>query len=168
MRTVASPIRFLVDDQDGRRYVATTAGRALFSAITPRALGFQNKDMKKKALGESVFESYRKAGGKRSLSDHYTAAYDGIVFHKRLRDKVLFSDHSLATDAVFAEVHLITCRNVLIYFDRALQDRAVGLFQEALVRRGVLGLGSKESLQLSAHADRFVDLVGRERIYQRV
>ncbi len=58
----ASAIRFLVDDDEGRRYVVTTAGRALFSAITPKALGFQNKDMKKKALGESVFQSYRRAG----------------------------------------------------------------------------------------------------------
>ena len=144
--------------------------RALIYAtdINPEALRRAEAGVYSLDRAAAFSESYRRAGGKRSLSDHCTAAYGGVVFDKRLREKVLFSDHSLATDAVFAEVHLITCRNVLIYFDRALQDRAIGLFQEALVRRGVLGLGSKESLQFSAHAGAFVELVGPERIYQRI
>ena len=79
----------------------------------------------------------------------------------------MFSDHSLATDSVFAEVHLVSCRNVLIYFDRELQDRAVGLFREALVRRGFLGIGSKESLRFSTHADAFEELVRDDRIYRK-
>ena len=70
-------------------------------------------------------KAYREAGGRASLSDYYTAGYNAAVFDKTLREGVLFSDHSLATDSVFAELHLITCRNVLIYFDRALQDHAV-------------------------------------------
>ena len=65
----------------------------------------------------------------------------------------MFSDHSLATDSVFAEVQLVSCRNVLIYFNRELQDRALGLFRDSLCRRGFLGLGAKESLRFSAHAD---------------
>jgi chemotaxis protein methyltransferase CheR len=111
--------------------------------------------------------NYLAAGGKRSLSDYYHAAYDGAVFDRALRQKVLFADHSLATDTVFSEVHLVSCRNVLIYFDRPLQDRAIGLFKEALVRRGFLGLGSKESLRLTSHADAFTELSQRERIYQK-
>jgi chemotaxis protein methyltransferase CheR len=79
----------------------------------------------------------------------------------------VFSDHSLATDSVFAEVHFVSCRNVLIYFDRQLQDRAVGLFREALVRKGFLGIGSKESLRFSTHADAFEELVREDRIYRR-
>ena len=67
---------------------------------------------------------------------------------------IVFSDHSLATDSVFAEVQLVSCRNVLIYFNRELQDRALGLFREALCRKGFLGLGAKESLRFSAHARR--------------
>lgn len=109
--------------------------------------------------------NYQRAGGKRSLSDYYTAAYDGIAFDRRLRANVVFSDHSLATDSVFAEVHFVTCRNVLIYFDAALRDRALGLFRDSLVRRGFLALGAKESLVSSAHARGFSELDRLHRLY---
>lgn len=112
-------------------------------------------------------DNYRKAGGRASLSEYYTAAYGRAVFDKSLRENMVFSDHSLATDSVFAEVQLVSCRNVLIYFDRVLQDRAVGLFRDALVRRGFLGIGSKESLRFSQHTEAFDELVRNERIYQR-
>lgn len=111
--------------------------------------------------------NYLAAGGTRSLSDYYHAAYGGAVFDRALREKVLFADHSLATDTVFSEVHLVSCRNVLIYFDRPLQDRAISLFREALVRRGFLGLGSKESLRLTSHADAFTEVSAAARIYQK-
>jgi chemotaxis protein methyltransferase CheR len=111
--------------------------------------------------------NYQRAGGSRSLSDYYTAAYDQIAFDRRLRENVVFSDHSLATDHVFAEVQLVTCRNVLIYFDQALKDRALGLFQASLVRKGFLGLGSKENLRSSAHREAFVELDRENRIYER-
>ncbi len=68
---------------------------------------------------------------------------------------------------MFAEVHLVSCRNVLIYFDRALQDRAVGLFRDALVRRGFLGLGRHETLRFSSHAGAFTPIAPEEQIYQR-
>ncbi|AWM39233.1 Chemotaxis protein methyltransferase Cher2 [Gemmata obscuriglobus] len=112
-------------------------------------------------------ENHRKAGGKSSLSDYYTAAYGSAVFDKSLRRRTVFSDHSLASDAVFAEVQLVSCRNVLIYFDRDLQDRAVGLFKDSLVRKGFLGLGAKESLRFSAHADAFAPFAPDERVYQK-
>jgi chemotaxis protein methyltransferase CheR len=112
-------------------------------------------------------ENHRKSGGKSSLSDYYQAAYGRASFDKSLRRKVVFSDHSLVTDAVFAEMHLISCRNVLIYFDRTAQDRALGLFKESLSRKGFLGLGSKESLRFSQHAQSFADFVREEKIYQR-
>ncbi|WP_394441898.1 CheR family methyltransferase [Sphingobium naphthae] len=112
-------------------------------------------------------ENHQKSGARSSLSDYYTADYGRAVFDKRLRERVVFSDHSLVTDAVFAEMHLISCRNVLIYFDRELQDRAIGLFHESLARKGFLGLGSKESLRFSGHAAGFSDFVREEKIYQR-
>lgn len=112
-------------------------------------------------------ENHRAAGGKCSLSDYYTTAYGGAVFDKSLKERVVFSDHSLVTDAVFGEMHLISCRNVMIYFDRALQDRALGLFEDSLVRNGFLGLGAKENLRFSSHASSFADFVRSERIYQR-
>jgi chemotaxis protein methyltransferase CheR len=109
--------------------------------------------------------NYLRAGGQRSLSDYYTAAYEGIAFDRRLRANCVFSDHSLATDSVFAEVHLVACRNVLIYFDGELRDRALGLFRNSLVRRGFLALGSKESLSGSAHARAFTELDRGNRLY---
>jgi chemotaxis protein methyltransferase CheR len=111
--------------------------------------------------------NHHKSGARSSLSDYYTAAYGGAVFDKSLRDHIVFSDHSLATDSVFAEVQLVSCRNVLIYFGRALQDRALGLFRESLCRSGFLGLGSKESLRFCAHADEFADFVREQKIYQK-
>ena len=107
------------------------------------------------------------AGGTRSFSDYYTAAYNAALFDGALCENVTFADHSLATDSVFAEVQLVSCRNVLIYFDRELQDRAIGLFSDALCRRGFLGIGSKESLRFSSHAGDFEDFVPEDRIYQK-
>jgi chemotaxis protein methyltransferase CheR len=112
-------------------------------------------------------ENHQKSGGRSSLSDYYTANYARAVFDKSLRNRVVFSDHSLVTDAVFAEVQLISCRNVMIYFDRSFQDRAIGLFRDSLSRHGFLGLGSKESLRFSDHAQAFVEFDRDEKIYQR-
>jgi chemotaxis protein methyltransferase CheR len=112
-------------------------------------------------------ENHRKSGGTSSLSEYYQAAYGRVSFDKSLRRKVVFSDHSLVTDAVFAEMHLISCRNVLIYFDRTAQDRALGLFKDSLARKGFLGLGSKESLRFSQYAGSFADFLREEKIYQR-
>lgn len=112
-------------------------------------------------------EAHRKSGGNSSLSDYYTAAYGRALVDKSLREHIVFSDHSLATDSVFAEVQLISCRNVLIYFNRDLQDRAVGLFRDSLCRKGFLGIGSKESLRFSVHSHSFSDLVPEQRIYQK-
>jgi chemotaxis protein methyltransferase CheR len=111
--------------------------------------------------------NHHKSGARTSLSDYYTAAYGRAVFNKSLKDHIVFSDHSLATDSVFAEVQLISCRNVLIYFGRALQDRAIGLFREALCRQGFLGIGAKESVRFSSHAEAFLDFVPAERILQK-
>ncbi|WP_294331795.1 CheR family methyltransferase [uncultured Sphingomonas sp.] len=112
-------------------------------------------------------ENHRLSGGRSSLSDYYTAAYGGAVFDKSLRARAVFAEHSLATDQVFAEVQLVSSRNVLIYFDRGLQDRALGLFGESLVRGGFLGLGSRETLRFSRHAAAFSDFDAVERIYRR-
>lgn len=91
--------------------------------------------------------NYFEAGGRASLSDYYETAYSRAVMSPDLRRRILFSDHSLATDSAFAEVQLISCRNVLIYFERSLQNRTLGLFLDSLCPRGFLGLGMHESLQ---------------------
>ena len=111
--------------------------------------------------------NHHKSGGRSSLSDYYTAAYGRAVFDKSLKEHIVFSDHSLATDSVFAEVQLVSCRNVLIYFNRTLQDRAVSLFREALCRQGFLGIGAKESIRFSSQADAFLNFIPAEKIYQK-
>jgi chemotaxis protein methyltransferase CheR len=112
--------------------------------------------------------NYQRAGGLRSFSDYYTAAYGGALLDKSLRDAITFADHSLATDAVFSETQFVSCRNVLIYFNRRLQDRALGLFTDSLSHRGFLGLGSKETLDFSAYADRFEAVSRPDRLYRRL
>lgn len=112
-------------------------------------------------------ENHRLSGSPTSLSDYYTAAYGGVVFDKSLRARTVFAEHSLATDQVFAEAHLISSRNVLIYFDRELQDRAIGLFGNSLVRGGYLGLGSRETLRFSGASACFDEFEPAEKIYRR-
>ncbi len=143
--------------------------RTIFYAtdINPEALAAAEAGVYPLDRLRKFTENHQKSGGKSSLSDYYTAAYGRAVFDKSLRSRVVFSDHSLVTDAVFAEMHLISCRNVMIYFDRPLQDRAVGLFRESLTHNGFLGLGSKESLRFSAYAAAFAEFVPGEKIYQR-
>ena len=143
--------------------------RTLFYAtdINPDALRATEAGVYAQDRIKKFTENHQKSGGKSSLSDYYTADYGRAVFDKTLRERVVFSDHSLVTDSVFAEMHLISCRNVMIYFDRPLQDRAIGLFRESLTRKGFLGLGSKESLRFSEHVGAFSDFVPEEKIYQR-
>jgi chemotaxis protein methyltransferase CheR len=111
--------------------------------------------------------NHRDSGARSSLSDYYTAAYERAIFDKSLKEHIVFSDHSLATDSVFAEVQLVSCRNVLIYFNRSLQDRAVALFRDSLCRQGFLGLGSKETLRFSSQAGAFDVFVRQDKIYQK-
>jgi chemotaxis protein methyltransferase CheR len=144
--------------------------RALVYAtdINPKALGAAKAGMYPIDRIAQFSENYLAAGGTRSLSDYYHAAYGSAIFDRALRQRVLYADHSLATDSVFSEVHFVSCRNVLIYFDRSLQDRSLSLFHDALVHRGYLGLGAKESLHFSALASSFVEVPGRQRIYRKV
>lgn len=109
--------------------------------------------------------SYQKAGGKRSFSDYYTADDEIATLHESLKKNVVFANHNLGTDSVFAEMNLVICRNVLIYFNKQLQDRVIGLFMESLPGGGFLCLGSKENLQFSTHFDAFEPVVNQERIY---
>ena len=112
-------------------------------------------------------DNHRRSGADRSLSEYYTAAYGRAALDRSFRQHIVFSDHSLATDSVFAEVELVSCRNVLIYFTHELQSRAVGLFREALCRRGFLGIGAKESLRFSTHEPAFTELSREHRLFQK-
>ena len=135
--------------------------------INPRALATAQAGIYRLDRVAQFSASYLAAGGKESLSHYYTAAYGNAIFDKSLKSQIVFSDHSLATDNVFSEVELVSCRNVLIYFDRELQARAIGLFHDALAPRGFLGIGSKETLRFSPHAAAFEEYVAAERIYRK-
>ena len=111
--------------------------------------------------------NYQKAGGKESFSGYYTAKYDSAIINQALKKNILFADHNLVTDGVFGEMNLILCRNVLIYFDKTLQNRVIGLFYDSLCRNGFLCLGSKESLMFSEYKSAFEDVVKEEKIYRK-
>jgi chemotaxis protein methyltransferase CheR len=113
-------------------------------------------------------ENYIRAGGQRSFSEYYTAMYDGALFDQRLARNVVFAQHNLVTDRSFADFTVIFCRNVLIYFDKDLQNRVQSLFYESLVRLGVLCLGSKESLKFSTFETCYDRMSSSEKIYRKV
>jgi len=113
-------------------------------------------------------QNYIKAGGTRAFSEYYLAKYDGAQFQRSLIENVVFAQHNLVSDRSFNEFQVIVCRNMMIYFDRALQDRVHRLFYESLVTFGVLGLGHKESIQFSPHEDCFEELDPSERLYRKV
>lgn len=111
--------------------------------------------------------NYQRAGGKAAFVDYYTAHHHSIILDRSLKKNIVFANHNLETDGVFGEMHLILCRNVMIYFNRELQDRVIRLFHDSLCRHGILSLGSKESIRFSAHAKHFDDLVADEKIYRK-
>jgi chemotaxis protein methyltransferase CheR len=116
---------------------------------------------------QEATRNYQQAGGKASLGEYYHARYDAAAMDSALKERIVFSGHNLASDSVFGDMHLVFCRNVLIYFNRELQNRALGLFTESLVHGGFLCLGTKEDLQFS-NASGSYDIVDDEaRIYKK-
>ena len=113
-------------------------------------------------------ENYIRAGGTRSFSEYYTAKYDGALFSPSLTRNTVFSQHNLVTDRSFSEFHVVFCRNVLIYFDRELQNRVHTLFYDSLVMFGILALGSKESLRFSQYEDCYEKLDSKEKVFRKV
>lgn len=112
--------------------------------------------------------NYIAGGGRAAFSDYYKAIGSWAHFNPELAEGVVFAQHNLVSDADFNEFHLIVCRNVMIYFDRSLQDKVTDLLHHSLVRFGVLALGQKESLRFSPHASDFEELDAREKIYRRL
>lgn len=111
--------------------------------------------------------NYQQAGGRKSFSDYYAAQYDHVIINQELKDKVLFSSHNLVTDGVFGEMNIIFCRNVLIYFNKDLQNKVLKLFHDTLCPGGFLCLGSKESLKFTELSDEFEVVAEREKIYRK-
>lgn len=112
-------------------------------------------------------ENYIAAGGRQDFSSYYTANYDGGKFNSELREKMIFSTHNLVSDSSFNEFHLIICRNVLIYFDKDLQDRVFHLFDASMGKLAYLALGSKETIKFSDLYTKYSQ-VGKEKIWRKI
>ncbi|MBP9674903.1 MAG: protein-glutamate O-methyltransferase CheR [Bacteriovoracaceae bacterium] len=135
--------------------------------INPRSLEKAQQGIFDLKTIQMAIPQYQKAGGKKAFTDYYTIVLHSAKFHEKLKENVIFTDHSLATDAVFSETHLISCRNVLIYFNSELQERVINLFYDSLCRKGFLGLGHRETIHFSKCAKHF-DLVAKEsQIFQK-
>lgn len=110
---------------------------------------------------------YLDAGGQGAFYDYYHARYESAVLRRELRQRISFTNHNLVTDRVFGEMHMVVCRNVLIYFDDQLRDRALTLFSESLVRGGFLCLGAQEDLSFSSVYRDFEVVDARARLYRK-
>lgn len=113
-------------------------------------------------------ENYLLAGGKKDFSNYYTAKYEWAKFDDRLKTKMIAATHNLVSDRSFNEFQIIFCRNVLIYFDKTLQDRVLTLFDDSLENLGFIVLGSKENLRFSPLAKKYVQLENREKIWRKM
>lgn len=122
---------------------------------------FSNETMKEYTL------NYQLSGGKESFANYYTSSYDRVIMNQSLKKNIVWANHNLVTDSVFAEVHMILCRNVLIYFNRDLQNRVQKLFYDSLINGGILCLGSKESLRFTDLQDEYTELDKKQRIFKK-
>jgi chemotaxis protein methyltransferase CheR len=113
-------------------------------------------------------QNYIRAGGLRPFSDYYVAKYDGAQFQRSLLENVVFAQHNLVSDRSFNEFQVIVCRNVMIYFDKPLQDRVHQLFYQSLAMFGILALGQKETIAFTPFADSYEELVPGQKIFRKV
>ena len=111
--------------------------------------------------------NYQLSGGKESFSNYYTSNYDHVIMNQSLKKNIVWANHNLVTDSVFAEAHLILCRNVLIYFERDLQNKVQTLFYGSLINGGILCLGSKEGLHFTDLNEKYIELDKKQRIFKK-
>jgi chemotaxis protein methyltransferase CheR len=120
------------------------------------------------AAMQEYTRNYQGAGGKHSFAEYYTADSEFAIFRPALRENVIFAVHNLVGDASFNEFHGIFCRNVMIYFNRALQERVHKLFYDSLLTYGYLGLGRSETIRFTPHENSFEEVAGREKLYRKI
>jgi chemotaxis protein methyltransferase CheR len=113
-------------------------------------------------------ENYIQAGGKNDFSKYYIAQYDTAKFDESFKSRIILATHNLVSDTSFNEFQLILCRNVMIYFDKELQDHALELFDGSLEKLGFLGLGSKETIKFSNVMGRYKQLENKEKIWRKI
>jgi chemotaxis protein methyltransferase CheR len=132
-----------------------------------KVLGIAKEGVYQKKEIEQYEINYLRSGGTSHLSDYYKSRYGSLIFNKELSNKIVFADHNLVTDTVFADVNLILCRNVLIYFEKSLQEKVLGLFYESLVPSGILCLGTKESIKFSKYDHLFEIVDEKQKIFKK-
>lgn len=130
-----------------------------------------------KAAREGIFplrsmktysENYIKSGGSKEFSTYYTAKYDRAKFNENLKTNMIFSTHNLVSDSSFNEFQLIFCRNVLIYFDKPLQDKVLGLFDQSIATGGYLALGTKETIKFSPVSKNYKQIDPMQKIWKKI
>ncbi len=151
--------------KEEKLYHKTTIFATDFNNI---ALGKAKKGIYSLDEVKQFTQSYQNAGGKRSFSDYYHAKYNSAIIDNSLKANITFANHNLVTDGDFGEMHLIFCRNVLIYFNKVLQDRVLNLFDSSLISKGFLAIGSKESLNFSSIEKKFKVIDRKNKIYRKI
>jgi chemotaxis protein methyltransferase CheR len=151
------------------------AEEGLYDRCQIYATDFNETSLKKAQAGIFPLEpirhytaNYQKSGGTRSFAEFYHSEYDGVIMSREIKRNITFANHNLAMDASFGEMHLIFCRNVLIYFDAILQNRVLQLLRQSLIMNGFLCLGTKEGLRFSEVESSFVPIAAEERIYKKI
>lgn len=147
----------------------------IYDRCTIFVTDFNDEALEKAKLGiypidriKQATRNYNKGGGGNSFSDYYQAQYNSVSMNRDLRENMTFANYNLVTDGVFGEMHFILCRNVLLYFDRELQNRVFELFSGSLIRDGFLCLGTKETINFSTVRDHFVTVDSQAKIYKKL
>jgi chemotaxis protein methyltransferase CheR len=117
---------------------------------------------------QAYTNNYVRSGGTSAFSEYYTAKDNHVCLNPFLIKNIVFAQHNLVTDGSFNEFHVIICRNVMIYFNRSLQERVYQLFYDSLSTPGFLGLGSKEAIQFTTQANRYEEVTSNEKIYRKM
>ncbi len=146
----------------------------LYERVTIYATDFNQQALNRAKEGvysnEAIKEytaNYQMSGAKESFSDYYTSSYNMVIMKQSLKKNIVWGNHNLVTDSVFAEVNMILCRNVLIYFNRELQNKVHKLFFDSLVNGGILCLGAKESLRFSNFSDSYTEIEKKQRVFKK-
>ena len=132
-----------------------------------QALNLAKEGFFSNAMIQGYTANYQLSGGIESFSNYYTSNYNNVIMNQSLKKNIVWANHNLVTDSVFAEVHLLLCRNVLIYFDKQLQNKVQSIFYNSLINGGVLCLGSKESLSLTDIYNNYSELDKKQRIFKK-
>lgn len=113
-------------------------------------------------------KNYLQAGGTKAFSEYYTAKLDYVTFHPFLMENVVFAQHNLVTDGSFNEFHVIFCRNVMIYFDKFLQDNVHKLLYDSLSLSGFLCLGDREGIKFTKFGECYEEISQKEKIFHKI